>query len=181
MNVGEKTIRDGVRMLKIVKGVTVNDKGKPCIIYEIAKQECEQIGLGYRAQLRNENNEAPPPPPPKRKKEAPHTKEEEDEAIAGLNGETSLATAQRAEKIFKAQLAYMEVEERRGALVRKDDVYNTLFNFGTEMKNGFLSIPDRITDDLISLAGDRNKFHQLLNESISQELERLSKFEEENL
>lgn len=181
MGIGEKTIRDGIAYGKITKGVTTDEKGKPKIIYEIALQECEAIGLGYRSRLRNDTTpviEQPKPKPPQQPT-APPDEEEVKEAIAGLNGETSLATAQRAEKIFKAQLAYMEVEERSGNLLRKDEVYSQLFNFGNELKNGLLSIPDRITDDLISLADNRNSFHKLLTESLSAELERLAKFNEQ--
>ena len=168
LEVSEKTIRDGIRLGKIKKGVT-EVKGKSQIIYDIAKKECEEIGLGYRAKLRR-GEDIPPP----KKEKVP-----EPDGIAGLDGTTSLAQAQRAEKIFKAQLASLEVEEKAGILVRRDEVYRELFEFGQEIKSGLQSIPDRITDELMAIS-DRDAFHSLLSKSIEDELLRLSKFKEKN-
>jgi hypothetical protein len=169
IGVGEKTVRDGIRLGKISKGV-IHDGNRPKILYSEAIKEVEAFNLGYRAKLvKGEvtpvkgSKEDPPTPP-----------EEEGQYIAGLGPETPLATAQRAEKIFKAQLASLEVSEKVGTLVSKAEADKQLFKFGGEIRARLLALPDRIADDLISLAPDRNAVYSLLTDSLIEALEALS-------
>ena len=166
MAVTEKTIRDAIVKSKIVEGVFYKD-GKPKIRFEIAKKEFEVLGVGYRSYLKNDD--APINSVNEQEKE-----EDDPDAIAGLTGASTLGQAQRAEKIFKAQLAYLELEKEKGALVDRDQVFRTLFAFGNEMKAAFQALPERITDDLISKADDRNEFYNHLTQCIDDELLRLS-------
>jgi len=166
IGVGEKTVRDGIRLGKISKGV-IHDGKRPKILYSEAIKEVEAFNLGYRAKLvRGEvqPDTAPGQQPP-----------EVEAGITSLGPTTSLAQAQRAEKIYKAMLAGLDVQERKGILVKKADVYTELFSFGNEVKTALLLIPDRITDELIALSADRHSFYKLFYESIEAALETLSK------
>ena len=166
MNVGEKTIRDGVKLGKISKGVTyVNER--PKIIFEIASLEFKEINLGAQVLGERDYEDATP-------------QELINKGIAGLGGDTSLATATRAEKIFKAQREYLKVQKEEGKLVEKEEVYRALFQEATIIKSALLSIPDKVIDDIISLAGDRNAAHKLLYETIIDELTALSDLKEKD-
>ena len=142
LNVGEKTIRDGVKLGKISKGV-VNGK----IDYEIALQEAVDIGLGHKS-LINKGVEPKHPKEPKQPKQE-YRELTEDDPIAGLGPETTIVTATRAEKIFKAQLACLEVEAKAGTLVNKSEVYSQLFEFGTQIRSEFEAMPGRIASKLL--------------------------------
>lgn len=167
MSIGEKTIRDAVKLGKIVDGVTqVN--GKPKIIYGIAYKEFKEINLGAQVLGESDYNEV----------------SQEDmisEGVAGLGGNTSLATATRAEKIFKAQKAFLEVERLKGTLVERDEVYRQLYQASTEIRSALMSIPDRITDELIANMDDRNSVYRLLTDTLNNELTRLSDMKDRDI
>lgn len=164
MKVSEKTIRDAIKVGKISDGVKMID-GKQKIVFEIAKREFLENNIGGQTKYRSgEETDAP--------------LESNDEPVAGLDGSATLAQATRAEKIFKAQKACLEVEELQGLLVRKEEVYRQLYQFGNIIKSSLQAIPDRITDELISLSSDRDAFYRLLSESIDEELLKLSEFKE---
>ena len=167
--IGEKAIRDAIRLGKISKGVVTDPGKKPKIIYEVALKEVESMGIGYRSKFGKEEATNEP------QKTTPKESEAEPDSIAGLTPESSLAEALRTEKIFKAKLACLEVEEKAGTLVKKEDVYKQLFSFAGEIKAAIQSIPERITDELISLSDDRNAFHKLLSKSLTDALETLSR------
>ena len=171
MAVTEKTIRDAILKSKIVEGVFYKN-GKPKIRFEIAKKEFEVLGVGYRSFLKNEDATFP-----QNEDEKKDEDEEDPDAIAGLTGASTLGQAQRAEKIFKAQLAYLELEKEKGTLVDKDQVFKSLFSFGNEIKAAFQALPDRITDDLISKSNDRNEFYNHLTSCIDEVLLRLSQID----
>jgi hypothetical protein len=50
LNVGEKTIRDGVRLGKISKGVTL-ELNKPKIIFSIARAEAIKANIGHNSRM----------------------------------------------------------------------------------------------------------------------------------
>jgi len=167
MGVSEKSIRDAIKIGKISDGIKMVD-GKPKIIFEIAKREFAENNIGGQTKYRaGEESDV-----------QPTNYESSDEPVAGLDGTATLAQATRAEKIFKAQKACLEVEELQGTLVRKEEVYRQLYQFGNVIKSSLQAIPDRITDELISLSSDRDAFYRLLSESIDEELLKLSEFKE---
>lgn len=148
MGVAKQSVMQAIKEGRITE---VDEDGY--VVWERAKDECEAIDFGQKS-----------------KKEV-----ELIDGIDNLNESTTYAEALRLEKIYKAQLAKLEVDKENGTLVLKDEVYRELFDFGNEIKNTFLSIPDRITDELISLAHDRVGFHSLLSLEIEKALEKLSK------
>lgn len=168
IGVGEKTIRDGIKLGKISKGVKVVN-GKAKIVYSIAVIEAHQIGLGQKAFTAkgiesNVKKESPP---------GPEKEEEDPEHIAGLGPETSLITANRAERIFKAQLACLEVEQKAGTLVNKAEVYSQLFDFGKEMTTEFETMPSKIVHKIISCQNDENKISEIMGIEIRKSLNKL--------
>lgn len=199
MGVGEKTIRDGIKSGKLVDGV-IKVNGKSKILFEKAKKEFEDSGLGLKRILSNkpitkdqtkdkytgykeELNKIKHPSPAKEKeKVVPRIMfYENGDPIGGLDKNSSLKDAVRIEKIFKAQLAKLKVDEESKRLIDKEECYQKLYKFGLQVKSGIQSIPDRITDELISLSDDRDAFYSLLTKSIEDELKKLSQFKEEDL
>ena len=172
LKVGEKTIRDAVGLNKIT--TVLDENGNKKINFKTAKKQAEEFNIGAKAQYGKEPDQLPK----QTKKEKPKENNPVSSENIELNDLSTMATAQKAEKIAKAKLAQLELEERIGNLINKDECYRELFQYGTEMRNSFLSIPDRITDNLISLAHDRNAFHTMLVDSLTEVLSQLSQFEE---
>jgi len=168
IEVGEKTIRDAVNLGKISKGV-VESNGKKKIDYLEALKEVEAYNLGAKSRYGKENIQQP----------SIHVKQNTQKAsnrtdsdfTVDLNNDSSMAQAQKYEKIFKAKLAQLEFEQKQGILAPKEELYTELFAYGTEVRNNILSIPDRITDTLISLANDRNAFNNFLIDNLTEALE----------
>ncbi len=169
MNVGEKTIRDGIKTGKISKGRTeVN--GKPKIIYEIAKKEFEDYRLGGQLEDRKSLSDFEDFNKVWDNTEIEYT----DSETCGIADTASYSEATRQEKIHKARKAYLEVEELSGRLVSKDLVYKELYKFGSIIKSELKAIPDRITDELISLSSDRDAFYSFFSQTIEDALLKLS-------
>lgn len=149
LNVGEKTIRDGVKAGKIVQGVII-ENGKPKIKYSIALKEAQAIGLGHKSLVsKGIEPDRKSEPTKQQRKEA--IDDEEIEHIAGLGPETSLVTASRAQKIFQAQLASLQVEEKAGTLINKEEANLQFSEFALRIKSEFESLPGRIGSKLATL------------------------------
>ena len=93
-----------------------------------------------------------------------------------LHDGTSFAEAKRIREIVEAQLASLELKEKKGDLVRKENVYKELFSFGQQLRVALLAIPDR-NIDLILSASNRAEAHQLLTGEIHGVLEEITKTE----
>lgn len=177
VGVGEKTIRDAIRLGKIVAGLDTSGK-KPKIIYDIALKEVEEMGIGVKSKsLRTDKSLL--------EDDSDFEEEENDyvneDVLASLKtltvGIASYKESKRREAFYESELSRLEYEEKEGNLVKKDQVYKELFDFGSEIRSKILSIPDRITDELISVADDRDAFYQLLYGNLRDALEILSKSE----
>ena len=86
----------------------------------------------------------------------------------------SNADAIRLQNIKKNILLDIEIQQKKEILVEKARVYDQLFAFGNELRNALLSIPDRITDNVIAANGNRTKTHTLIYDAIASELEKLA-------
>lgn len=82
--------------------------------------------------------------------------------------------AQLQEKIAKARLAELELAEKEGSLVAKATIDAELFAAAQEVRNALLVIPDRIIDQVIAEASNRNKAHGIIYNAIADELEKLA-------
>lgn len=78
------------------------------------------------------------------------------------------------EKVAKAKVAELELSEKEGSLISKISVYNSLFEFGKQMRDALLSIPERVTDDIIANVNNRTKVHNFMYDAIIAELEKFS-------
>lgn len=174
LNVGEKTIRDGVRLGKILKGVII-ENGKPKIKYSIALKEAQDIGLGHNSLIRKgvEPNYKPEPTKQQKKEINESEESEESEHIAGLGPNTSLVTASRADKIFRAQLASMLVDEKAGTLINKEEANLQFAEFAQRIKSEFESMPGRIGSKLATLI-DANSITLQLAKEIGKSLTKLA-------
>lgn len=173
LNVDVKIIQRAIANNKINEGHIIED-GKKKIIYEIALKECEAFGIGDRKKAKVVEQVE------KVRKEYTHKERQPlviSDGIGGLTKTSTYADALRLEKIYKAQIACLDSEEKNRVLVNRDEVYATLFDFGNQVKSKMLNIADRITDDLIALSNDRDAFYSLLSKSIEDELQILSEIE----
>ena len=181
----DKAILKAINIGRIVNCVVKNDKGTNKIDYEKALIELKEINFNSLSSKKTEikekkhsnNHEKQPKQDNSKILTKKNEETGEEEYVGGLGPETTLITATRAEKIYKAQLLCLEVDKQKGILVDKKEVYADLYEFGLEVKKKLLAIPDRITDQLIALSNDRMKFNSLLSLTIETELEILSRHE----
>lgn len=81
--------------------------------------------------------------------------------------------AQLQEKIAKARIADLELQEKEGSLVSRDRVNDQLFAAGKELRDALLTIPDRITD-LIMAEDNRTIVYNTIYDAIAAELQKLA-------
>lgn len=163
IGVDERKIRYFIGKGKLSKCVKYDEKGKPQISYAIGIEEAESVGL-----IKVKSTK----PVKEKKLSKPESKNEP--ALEFADGEllTYNQAIQKKEN-YIAKLKELEFKKLEGELVNADLVYTTLLDFATIKRNNLLAIPDRITDELMSIA-DRNSFHKMLYDSIADELEKLS-------
>jgi phage terminase Nu1 subunit (DNA packaging protein) len=99
----------------------------------------------------------------------------------GLTGEMTFADAQLKEARARAELKELELAEKRGTVVQKEAVYSQLFAFHRELRDALLSIPDRISDELMAVADSRNRVHTTIYDAIEEVLQKLSETKERTL
>lgn len=157
LGIGEKSIRDGVRLGKLKKGV-IYKNGRPRIIFDVAKKEAESFQLGNKV---------------KAIEIIPDDITIMDVCLMGIRSDASYAESMRVLMNNKAKLAEIEVKQKEGELVRRDIVYDQLFEYGKMMKDKFQFIPDRLSDELAVIT-DRNKIHEILSKAIYEVLVILS-------
>ena len=88
-------------------------------------------------------------------------------------GGRSIAEIKRQTAEVKLRLAAVELKQKQGQLVDKDQVYRSLFAAGQEMRTALQAIPDRCIDNILS-ASNRTEAHTILYKEITDALERLS-------
>lgn len=74
---------------------------------------------------------------------------------------------------IKAEQAELELEEKRGSLVKREEIDRALFAAGQEIRESFLTIPDRVIDNILA-CDTRAEAHAILMEAIATTLERLA-------
>lgn len=86
----------------------------------------------------------------------------------------TFAEAQRRKEVAKAKTAELEFMEKEGALILKQQVQDQLFSAGKEIRNALLSVPDRITDQVIASVENRTQVNNIIYDAIAAELEKLA-------
>jgi excisionase family DNA binding protein len=74
---------------------------------------------------------------------------------------------------IKAEMAQLELDEKRGTLVQRAQIDAALFEVGQQFRMAVMALPDRVIDSIYS-AEDRDEAHQILAEAIAQMLENLA-------
>lgn len=181
-NCSDPAVLKAIKTGKIVKGCVIDEHGKKKINPEIADAEWASNSDPLRAKMgdRFDLSAAIPKgfervpkqaikakPEPKPKPVVPSYP-----AVKSLQDET-LASARKAQEVYKAKIAEVDYKKRIGELVVKADVYKALFAFGQELRTQFQAIPDRVVDNMLA-ASNRNEAHNILYEAITVVLEYLS-------
>lgn len=160
--VSHTAVRRAIETGRLVKSVSVLANGKTVIDQKLADQEWAQNTdpnhwRTYSSKGGSNANEV-------------DTAETKAASSAGLNA------AKRAKAIFDAKNAELDYKKKAGQLVEKEKVYKALYDWGKELRNELLSIPDRIIDDMLS-APTRNDALTKLHDEISGVLEKLTNVE----
>lgn len=90
-----------------------------------------------------------------------------------LTNESSFAEAKRVREIIQAQLAALDLRERKEELVKKDEVYKQLYAFGQQMRMALMAIPDRSIDGILA-SKNRTEAYNILSASLLETLEQLT-------
>ena len=168
----DTAVRKAIAAGKIVKGVVKNEGERPLINPEIADQEWgKTFNPNYVSN-------------PKLKKqfageESEDEEEEDDEEEVPNQQSSSTATIKRKHAAIKLQIDFLELKKKQGELVPKDAVYKGLYSAGQEMREHFLSLPDKVIDDIMA-AKDRNEAYLILHDGISLVLDNLTDIQRRN-
>lgn len=92
----------------------------------------------------------------------------------------SMASARTASAVYKAKILELEMKQKQGVLVERDQVYKALFVAGQEVRTSLLAIPDRFIDNILA-SHSRNEAHKLLYDAIADALEQLSELDKREL
>ncbi|WP_153799062.1 hypothetical protein [Foetidibacter luteolus] len=90
-----------------------------------------------------------------------------------LTNKTTYAEARRASEILRARQISLDLKEREGELVNRDEVYKKLFSYGQEIRKTFTLIPDTCIDN-IRAAKSRAEAHNVLTNAIYTALEKVT-------
>ena len=82
--------------------------------------------------------------------------------------------AQRLERVAKAEIARLTVNQLKGSLVERDVVYRQLFEAGQMLRDAIMAVPDRITSDIVAAAGNHTQIRKILTEALASSLEGLA-------
>lgn len=93
-----------------------------------------------------------------------------------LTNESSFAEAKRVREIIQAQLAALNLKERKEELVRKDEVYKQLYAFGQQIRIAIMATPDRGIDAILA-SKSRAEAHNIMSASLIEVLEGLTNVE----
>ncbi len=98
--------------------------------------------------------------------------EPETNKTANANSKMTYEDAQLQEKIAKARIADLELQEKEGSLVSRERVNEQLFSAGKELRDAMLTIPDRITD-IVMAEDNRTVVYNTIYNAIADELQKL--------
>lgn len=150
IGISHTAVYKAIKTGRIVGGVRYDENGKAYIIPEIAKTE-----LG-----RNQDGLAP------------------SEEVGDLLTESQKAKQQQ--EIFKAEKLRLDVEEKQGKLIDKQQAYRALFAMGVEIRTALLGVPDRVVDDMMA-STTRHEAHKILYDALESELLRLASILERDI
>lgn len=157
----DTSIRKAIKAGKIVKGIVHVADGRDKLDYDIAFKE---YAAGYDPSY---------PSNDKLRSRMMHAPETQAEAPPTGVDNSSMAAAKRAQAILKAKILEIELKEKQGKLVDKQQVYMALYEAGKEVKASIMAVPDRAIDQIFS-AKSRNEAHTILTKALIDALDVLS-------
>jgi hypothetical protein len=83
----------------------------------------------------------------------------------GNGGATGYAKARAARELYQAQLAKLELDRRRGELVRADEVRIGAFNMARKARDQLIALPERVAANLAATE-DPAEVQRILEEEI---------------
>lgn len=92
---------------------------------------------------------------------------------ANLGDLTSMVEAKRVEAVLKAKKLKIQIAEMEGSLVNKEAVYKKLFDKGQQIRAAIMSIPDRVTANLLACKSVVEA-NNLLTDELMNALQKLS-------
>jgi hypothetical protein len=179
VNVSDVAVLKAIRAGKIKEAIDYTNPKRPKINPELAAKEW---GKNYDPSYHRSPNVseeiklAPTAKPAKAKAPAQAVVEPEAEATLppGAGGR-SLADIKRQTAEVKLRLSALDLKERQGELVKKDEVYRSLYELGVTIKEKLLSIPNRVTDEMRA-AESRHEAQRILTAELEAVLLEYSKF-----
>lgn len=106
---------------------------------------------------------------------------DDDEIEDGpLNENSSKAEAERKLAIYKAQIMELGYQEKKGEMIPKSKL-KVLFEYGAQIRSSFESLPDKLLDEILANADDRQVAKRIFVEGIHETLTNLSDPEKLNL
>jgi DNA-binding Lrp family transcriptional regulator len=116
----------------------------------------------------NPKHRRPPGQPP-----LPMNLGRRDGGSESIGSAAGYSKARAAREVYKAQLAKLELEKRKGELVRTDDVRRVAFAWARKARDQVLGLPERVVD-LIAAAEDRDEIMRILVEETERICEEMS-------
>lgn len=89
-------------------------------------------------------------------------------------GMTPTAVIRNQQAQIQLRKSAIELQQLQGTLVKKDDVYRALFEFGNLIKSRLLAIPATIVDEVLA-ADTRTKALRVLDDAIREALDELAR------
>ena len=88
-----------------------------------------------------------------------------DEVIGGPSTATGYAKARAARELYQAQLAKLELDRKRGTLVRADEVRLGAFNMARKARDQLIALPERLASVLAAVV-EPTEIQRILEEEI---------------
>ena len=86
-------------------------------------------------------------------------------AEGGISAGSGYAKARAARELYAAQLSKLELDERRGILVRADEVKLGAFNAARKARDQMIALPERVSA-ILAATQDPAKVQQVLEQEI---------------
>lgn len=168
VNVSDTSIRKAIDAGRITpEAVTVHPtNGRPMLFKEKALKDWKIAGGGLAKELYSAKVE---------KVEADAKSSFTAKHTAPVpEGQMTITEARRRKAVYEADLKGLELARERGLLVSKSKVFEQLFAFAVEIKNGLETMPDKYLD-LMLAAPDRGDANLIFKNAINEVLDRLSR------
>ena len=88
-----------------------------------------------------------------------------DEIVGGTSAATGYAKARAARELYQAQLAKLELDRKRGTLVRADEVRLGAFNMARKARDQLIALPERLAA-VLAATEEPTEVQRILEEEI---------------